>query len=60
MPDSLSSTVGTLYLFDDRFILATKATKRNQQFRHANAEMLAHDRLLLLDLAAQQRLQAVR
>jgi DNA-binding transcriptional LysR family regulator len=41
--------VETLYLFDDRFILATKATRRNQRLRHANADMLAHDRLLLLE-----------
>ncbi len=41
--------VETFHLFDDRFILATKATKRNQRLRHANAEMLAHDRLLLLE-----------
>ena len=33
--------VETLHLFDDRFILATKATKRNQRLRHASAEMLA-------------------
>jgi LysR family transcriptional regulator, hydrogen peroxide-inducible genes activator len=36
-------------LFDDRFILAIKATKRNQRLRHASAEMLSHDRLLLLE-----------
>ena len=41
--------VETLYLFDDRFILATKATKANQRLRHANADMLSHDRLLLLE-----------
>ena len=41
--------VETFHLFDDRFILATKATKRNQRLRHASAEMLAHDRLLLLE-----------
>jgi LysR family transcriptional regulator, hydrogen peroxide-inducible genes activator len=41
--------VETLYLFDDGFILATKATKRNQRLRHANADMLADNRLLLLE-----------
>jgi LysR family hydrogen peroxide-inducible transcriptional activator len=41
--------VDTFQLFDDRFILAIKATKRNRRLRHANAEMLAHDRLLLLE-----------
>ncbi len=41
--------VETFHLFDDRFILAAKATKRNQRLRHASAEMLAHDRLLLLE-----------
>jgi LysR family hydrogen peroxide-inducible transcriptional activator len=43
------SEVDTFKLFDDRFILAVKATKRNQRLRHANAEMLAQDRLLLLE-----------
>ena len=43
------SEVDTFQLFDDRFILAIKATKRNRRLRHANAEMLAHDRLLLLE-----------
>jgi len=41
--------VETLHLFDDRFILATKATRSNQRARRANADMLAHDRLLLLE-----------
>jgi LysR family transcriptional regulator, hydrogen peroxide-inducible genes activator len=41
--------VETLHLFDDRFILATKATKQNQRLRHANADMLAENRLLLLE-----------
>ena len=41
--------IETLYLFDDRFVLATKATARNQRLRHASAEMLAHSRLLLLE-----------
>jgi LysR family hydrogen peroxide-inducible transcriptional activator len=36
-------------LFDDRFILATKATRRNQRLRRASADMLTHDRLLLLE-----------
>jgi LysR family hydrogen peroxide-inducible transcriptional activator len=39
----------TLFLFDDPFILATKATKRNRRLRHASADMLSHDRLLLLE-----------
>jgi LysR family hydrogen peroxide-inducible transcriptional activator len=41
--------VETFHLFDDRFILATKATKRNRRLRHANADMLADNRLLLLE-----------
>jgi DNA-binding transcriptional LysR family regulator len=41
--------VETLYLFDDRFILATKATPRNRRFRHASASMLSQERLLLLE-----------
>jgi LysR family hydrogen peroxide-inducible transcriptional activator len=41
--------VETFHLFDDRFILATKATKQNRRRRHASAEMLTHDRLLLLE-----------
>jgi LysR family hydrogen peroxide-inducible transcriptional activator len=42
--------VETYYLFDDRFILATKATKGNRRLRHANADMLAEEhRLLLLE-----------
>ena len=41
--------VDTFHLFDDRFIFATKATKRNQRLRHANADMLADNRLLLLE-----------
>ena len=41
--------VETLYLFDDRFILATRTTKRNRRLRHANADMLADNRLLLLE-----------
>ena len=41
--------VDTLYLFDDRFILAAKATRRNQRLRHASADMLADNRLLLLE-----------
>jgi LysR family hydrogen peroxide-inducible transcriptional activator len=39
----------TLYLFDDRFILATKATSRQQRPRHATADMLTQERLLLLE-----------
>ena len=41
--------VETLHLFDDGFILATKATALNQRLRHANAGMLSHERLLLLE-----------
>jgi LysR family hydrogen peroxide-inducible transcriptional activator len=41
--------VETLYLFDDRFILATKASARNRKLRHANADMLSEERLLLLE-----------
>ena len=51
--------VETLHLFDDRFILATKATKRNQRLRHASAEMLADDRLLLLEEGHCMRDQAL-
>jgi LysR family hydrogen peroxide-inducible transcriptional activator len=51
--------VETLHLFDDRFILATKATRRNQRLRHASAEMLAHDRLLLLEEGHCMRDQAL-
>ena len=41
--------VETLSLFDDRFILATKASTRNKRLRHASAEMLGEERLLLLE-----------
>ncbi|HLO24231.1 MAG TPA: LysR substrate-binding domain-containing protein [Methyloceanibacter sp.] len=41
--------VETLSLFDDRFILATKASPRNKRLRHANADMLGEERLLLLE-----------
>ena len=41
--------VDTFHLFDDRFILATKATKHNRRLRHAKADMLADNRLLLLE-----------
>jgi LysR family transcriptional regulator, hydrogen peroxide-inducible genes activator len=41
--------VETLHLFDDRFILATKATRRNQRLRRVSADMLTRDRLLLLE-----------
>ncbi len=41
--------IETLFLFDDRFILATKATRGNQRLRRANPDMLIHDRLLLLE-----------
>ena len=39
----------TVDLFDDSFFLAAKATKANRRLRHASAEMLAEDRLLLLE-----------
>ena len=39
----------TVHLFDDRFILATKASAEPKRRRHANADMLAHERLLLLE-----------
>ncbi|MEZ0278985.1 LysR substrate-binding domain-containing protein [Methyloceanibacter sp.] len=39
----------TVHLFDDRFILATKASAGPKRPRHANADMLAHERLLLLE-----------
>jgi len=41
--------VETLYLFDDRFILATKASARNKRLRSATADMLNEERLLLLE-----------
>ena len=41
--------VETLYLFDDRFVLATKAAARNKRLRHADADMLGEERLLLLE-----------
>jgi LysR family transcriptional regulator, hydrogen peroxide-inducible genes activator len=41
--------VDTFHLFDDRFILATKATRHNRRLRHAKADMLADNRLLLLE-----------
>jgi LysR family hydrogen peroxide-inducible transcriptional activator len=41
--------VETLHLFDDRFILATKATSRNKRLRHASPNMLTEERLLLLE-----------
>jgi LysR family hydrogen peroxide-inducible transcriptional activator len=41
--------VETLYLFDDKFILATKASARNKKLRHASADMLSKERLLLLE-----------
>lgn len=41
--------IETLHLFDDRFILATRATPRNKRLRHASADMIAQDRLLLLE-----------
>ena len=41
--------VETLYLFDDRFVLATKATRDNARTRGATADMLVDERLLLLE-----------
>jgi LysR family hydrogen peroxide-inducible transcriptional activator len=41
--------VDTFHLFDDRFILATKATRHNRRLHHAKADMLADNRLLLLE-----------
>jgi LysR family hydrogen peroxide-inducible transcriptional activator len=39
----------TVHLFDDRFILATKANGGPKRPRHASADMLANERLLLLE-----------
>ena len=39
----------TVHLFDDRFILATKAGAGPKRPPHANADMLANERLLLLE-----------
>ncbi len=41
--------VETLHLFDDRFILATKASARNKRRRYAGPDMLSEERLLLLE-----------
>ena len=41
--------IETLHLFDDKFILATKATQENKKSKHATATMLAEGRLLLLE-----------
>jgi LysR family hydrogen peroxide-inducible transcriptional activator len=41
--------VETLHLFDDNFILATKATPGNARLRRASQDMLADERLLLLE-----------
>jgi LysR family hydrogen peroxide-inducible transcriptional activator len=41
--------VETYRLFDDAFILATKAIKANARVRRATADMLAKERLLLLE-----------
>ncbi|MGH6867217.1 MAG: hydrogen peroxide-inducible genes activator [Methyloceanibacter sp.] len=43
------SEVETYHLFDDMFVLATKATSANQRLRNATASMLAGERLLLLE-----------
>ena len=39
----------TLHLFDDKFILAVKATRENKRVRNATPSMLAQSRLLLLE-----------
>lgn len=39
----------TLHLFDDAFILATRATAENARIRAATPDMLADERLLLLE-----------
>ena len=41
--------VETQYLFDDIFVLATKATSKNARTRGATVDMLADERLLLLE-----------
>ena len=41
--------VETLHLFDDKFILAARATRENQRLRHATPSMLSGSRLLLLE-----------
>ena len=39
----------TLHLFDDKFVLASHATKNNKRSREAALDVLAHERLLLLE-----------
>lgn len=41
--------VETFHLFDDRFVLAIKASQANRRLRHASTDMLGDDRLLLLE-----------
>src|SRR5262245_63322573 len=41
--------VETFHLFDDRFVLAMKASQANRRQSHASTEMLLDDRLLLLE-----------
>lgn len=41
--------IETLHLFDDRFILATKATRENAKARSAAPDMLMDEKLLLLE-----------
>ena len=41
--------VETLYLFDDKFLLATKATGERKPMKYATPAMISHDRLLLLE-----------
>ena len=41
--------VETFHLFDDRFVLAMKASQANRRQSHASTAMLADDRLLLLE-----------
>jgi LysR family hydrogen peroxide-inducible transcriptional activator len=39
----------TLHLFDDKFVLASHATKNHKRSREAALDVLAHERLLLLE-----------
>jgi LysR family hydrogen peroxide-inducible transcriptional activator len=41
--------IETLYLFDDRFILAARASEANRRAKHATPAMLSDERLLLLE-----------
>jgi LysR family transcriptional regulator, hydrogen peroxide-inducible genes activator len=44
-----NAELDTLHLFDDKFILAVKATRENRRVRNATPSMLAQSRLLLLE-----------